>query len=189
MVLSPPIIPYMNHRITSFLLLLGLFLCLSCQQPNPNLDESGIDPLDSLSLDHEVDRMNMPYRDLIYVPIYSEIYMGPQTFEASLTTTLSIRNTSRRDSLFVSQIDFFNTAGVLVKHFIDQPISLPPMATVNYVIGKNEEVRGDGASFLVALSANQAQVNPLIQAVMIGEYSNKAFAWSIDGYSIRTSGK
>ena len=40
-------------------------------------------------------------------------------------------------------------------------------------------------NFIVALNAKSSNVKPLIQAIMIGQYSNKGFAFSTDGYSIK----
>lgn len=148
------------------------------------MDDKGVDELKSLELDHEIDKQEMDFQDVYYVPIYSDIYIDDQTPKSLLSATLSIRNTSYRDSLFVSKIDYFNTHGDLVRSYIDNPISLPPMATVNYVVEKEDDTGGSGANFIVALNAKNSKVKPLIQAVMIGQYSNKGFAFSTDGYSI-----
>jgi hypothetical protein len=103
-----------------------------------------------------------------------------------LAATLSIRNTSYSDSLFVTTIDYFNTEGNLVKNYIDNPISLPPMATINYVIEKEDDTGGAGANFIVSLTSRSKFVKPIIQAIMIGENGeNKGFAFAIDGYSIK----
>lgn len=162
-----------------------LLVFFSCEQPNPNTDEKGVDELKSLEMDHKIDKQEMDYQDIIYVPIYSDIYVDAQNPKNLLSATLSIRNTSYDDSLFVSKIDYFNTHGDLVRQFLDNPISLPPMATVNYVIEKEDDTGGSGANFIVALNAKSSNVKPLIQAVMIGQYGNKGFAFSTDGYSIK----
>ena len=59
------------------------------------------------------------------------------------------------------------------------------MATINYVIEREDDTGGSGANFIVKLSAKNEDVKPLIQAVMIGQYGNKGFAFSTDGYSIK----
>lgn len=158
---------------------------MSCTTPSPNTDLQGENTLESLELDHEVDRAEMDYKDLVYVPIYSDIYVDPQNPNNLLSATLSIRNTSYSDSLFISKIDYFNTEGELVRSYIDNPISLLPMATLNYVIEKDDDTGGHGANFMVALSAKNKAVKPVIQAIMIGQFSNKSFAFSTDGYSVK----
>jgi len=159
---------------------------LSCEKKNPNLDPSGKDELKSLEVGHALDSTVMAYDDIIYVPIYSDIYITNQNPNSLLTATLSIRNTSYSDSLFVSKIDYFDTHGSLVRSFIDNPISLPPMGTVNYVVEKEDTSGGSGANFIVVISGKNESIKPLIQAIMIGENgNNQGFAFSTDGYSIK----
>lgn len=164
-----------------------LFLALnSCENPNPNIDKIGITELEPLELKHHIDKNEMLYSDVIYVPIYSNIYVTSNDQKSLLAATLSIRNTSDADSLFISKIDYFDTEGHLVRNFINNPISLNPMATVSYVIEKDDDTGGSGANFIVELSAMNKDVKPIIQAIMIGGNSgNQGFAFSTDGYSIK----
>ncbi len=165
-------------------------LCLSsllfaCTNTDPNVDASGVDELESLKLDRELSKSDKAYDDLLYVPIYSDIYVDASNTNSLLSATLSIRNTSHQDSLFVSVIDYFNTEGDLVRSYIEDPIVLQPMATVNYYIEKDDVSGGPGANFIVELSSDNTNVKPLVQAVMVGSTSSKAFAFSTDGYSVK----
>ena len=174
-----------NYIKISFTIILILVLN-SCIKQNPNLDETGKDELQSHILEHEIDKSIMQYNDIVYIPIYSDIYADKQNQRRLLAATLSIRNTSFADSLFITKIDYFNTEGSLVKKYIQNPISLPPMASINYVIEKEDDTGGSGANFIVAMTAKNKNIKPLIQAIMIGENGeNKGFAFSTDGYSIK----
>ena len=119
------------------------------------------------------------------MPIYSDIYADQQEQKLLLSATLSIRNTSLNDTLFVSKIDYYNTEGDLVRSYIDNPISLSPMGTINYVIEKDDDTGGSGANFIVELSSKNKKIKPLIQAIMLGYSGNKSFAFSTDGYSVK----
>lgn len=130
----------------------------------------------------EEDALN--YNQRFYVPIYSDIYVDAQNPKQLLSATLSIRNTHLTDSLFISKIEYYNTNGNLVQKFIDYTINLPPMATVNYVIEKEDDSGGNGANFIVEVSAKSEGIKPLIQAVMIGNYANKSFSFLTDGYAL-----
>lgn len=166
-------------------ILFSLLIFYSClESKNPNTNSSGKDELKSLKINKPLKVKDLEYNDLIYVPIYSDIYIDAQNQNHLLSATLSIRNSSFQDSLYISKIDYFNTNGKLVKQFIDGTISIPPMATINYVIEKEDNSGGSGANFIVKLSAKSNTVKPIIQAVMIGEYSNKAFSFIVDGYSL-----
>ena len=165
--------------------IMTMMVC-SCMKPDPNLnEETGTDELTSLELEDPINKLEMAYEDMIYVPIYSDIYLDANNQKTLLAATLSIRNTSYGDSIFISKIDYYNTDGNLVRKYLKNPISLPPMATINYVIEREDDTGGSGANFIVKLSAKNEDVKPLIQAVMIGQYGNKGFAFSTDGYSIK----
>lgn len=157
----------------------------SCENPDPNVAPSGEDDLRALEVVHEIDKSGQAFQDIIYVPIYSDIYINQQNQKSLLAATLSIRNTSYTDSLFISKIDYFNTGGKLVRSYIENPISLTPMATINYVIEKDDDTGGSGANFIIELSSKSKNVNPIIQAVMVGESGNKGFSFVTDGYSIK----
>ncbi|WP_299112042.1 DUF3124 domain-containing protein [uncultured Winogradskyella sp.] len=161
-----------------------VILALACKNPNPNLDTLGQDELEALEVDKTPDESSLSYNNEFYVPIYSDIYIDSQNPKHLLSATLSIRNTNSKDSLFVSKINYYDTHGLLVKKFIDKPISLPPMATVNYVIEKEDDTGGSGANFIVHVSSRSPMIRPLIQAIMIGQYSNKSFSFSTDGYPL-----
>ena len=168
-----------------FVLSIALLLN-ACIKQNPNLDETGKDELQSHALEHKIDKSIMNYNDTVYIPIYSDIYADKQNQRRLLAATLSIRNTSLADSLFITKIDYFNTEGSLVKKYIQNAISLPPMASINYVIEKEDDTGGSGANFIVTMTAKNKNIKPLIQAIMIGENGeNKGFAFSTDGYSIK----
>ncbi len=177
-------------KTTSYVLTLHvLFVLFSCEPSNPNLDTEGVDQLESLEVDHALEKGEMAYQDIVYVPIYSDIYIDVQNPKSLLAATLSIRNTSFEDSLFLSKIDYYNTDGHLVKSFIDRQLSLPPMATLNYVIEREDDTGGPGANFIVSISSRNKDVQPLIQAVMVGDYSNKGFSFITYGQSLMTEGE
>lgn len=149
---------------------------------------AGQDELKAHELEQRIDRSEIEYQDLLYVPIYSDIYLNPLAQHNLLSATLSIRKTSFQDSLFVTKLDYYNTEGEKIRSLIDNPISISPMATVNYVIEKvnesEERTEESGANFIVALSSKSKQLKPLIQAVIIGNTNNQGFAFTTDGYSI-----
>lgn len=164
-------------------LLVALFLG-SCTEPDPNKNESGKDELKSLEINEPLTEKDIIYNKDFYVPIYSDVYINALNQKSLLAATLSIRNTSYQDSLFVNKIEYFNTHGDLVREYIKKPISLKPMATVNYVIEKEDDLGGSGANFIVGISARSNAIKPMIQAIMIGENTNKGFAFTTEASPI-----
>lgn len=172
----------MNTKILFFCLIVLIFN--SCIEHNPNLNKLGEDELKSLIVEKTIDKELIQFKDIMYVPIYSDIYIDQNNPEHLITATLSIRNTSFKDTLYISKIDYYNTEGSLVKNYIDNTIRINPMGTVNYVIEKDDKSGGPGANFIVELNAKNANIKPLIQSIMIGQFNNKSFSFSTNGYSI-----
>jgi len=173
------------NNLSILTLFCAIVLFFSCQDPNPNLDKKGQDEFKALEVQRAIGEDEQNFQDIIYVPIYSDLYGDQQNQKILLAATLSIRNTSYTDSIFVSKIDYFNTGGKLVRSYLENMISLPPMATINYVIEKDDDTGGHGANFIVELSSKNKNVRPLIQAIMVSHTGNKGFSFSTDGYSIK----
>jgi len=177
----------MGNKLYFFAILSTLLYFSACLNHNPNINQEGEDELKTLEMTTPINRDEIVYNDTMYVPIYSDIYTDASNLRNLLAATLSIRNTSFTDSLYISVIDYYNTQGDLVRNYIDGPISLPPMASINYVVEREDDTGGSGANFIVALQAKNKNIKPLIQAIMIGQYSNKGFAFTSEAYSLKNN--
>ena len=175
-----------SHNHLTIFGVFSIFLMIACGNPDPNLDNKGEDELKALEIETTIEEGEIKFQEIIYVPIYSDIYVDQQNQSVLLAATLSIRNTSYKDSLFISKIDYFDTKGDMVRSYIDNVISIPPMATVNYVVDKNDDTGGPGANFIVELNAKTKNVDPIIQAVMIGQTGNKGFSFTTEGYVVKS---
>lgn len=111
---------------------------------------------------------SLEFKKRAYVPVYSHIYHGSKGANILLTATLSIRNTSFKDSLYVKRIDYFDSKGNLLKNYVDQLILLEPMHALEFIVEEKEDKGGTGANFVVDYGYDSPFINPLIQAVMIG---------------------
>jgi len=175
----------MKYSIKILIFCLTTLILNSCVENNPNLNKSGEDELKSLEVEIVLNKELFHFNDIIYVPIYSDIYIDKTDPEHLLATTLSIRNTSFNDTLYISKIDYYNTEGGLIRKYIDKTICLNPMGSVNYVVEKEGKTVGSGANFIVELSAKSPDIKPLIQAIMIGGLGHESFLMSMDGYSLK----
>lgn len=151
---------------------------------NPNQTDAGNDKLQSLEADQTTTVEAFPEQQMLYVPIYSDIYVDRENSALLLAATLSIRNTSLMNPLYIDLIDYYNTQGDLVRHYLENPIVLPPMASVNYVIEREDAAGGSGANFLLSIRKKTSTSTPLVQAVMVGDVGNTSFAFSTDGYIV-----
>ncbi len=122
-----------------------------------------------------------------YLPIYSSIYVLSEQEKRSLTSTVSIHNMNLNDSLFVKQIDYYNTEGAFLRSYIDTAIFLKPMETINIVVRQKDNQGGTGANFLIKWAVNNPAANyPLIEAVMISTASQQGISFTTRGVLLDT---
>ena len=175
----------MNKCRVSVVLIAVMALLSGCdesaQDPNVLLSEHQQDPIEALEITSDVDHSQFGYKQTFYVPIYSDIYTDRDARKVLLSATLSVRNTTFKKSLYINKIDYYDTDGALVKSYLNKPIELPAMATLNYIVEKEEDKGGSGANFIIEVEGVDETVKPVIEAVMIGNFSNKGFAFSTEG--------
>lgn len=163
--------------------LLPLIFLYSCEPPNPNLNTEGEDVLEAKEVFSK--DTYLPFRDTVYVPIYSDIYTKTIRDRYLLTATLSIRNTSLTDSLFVEDIDYYDTEGALVRSYLkEKNLLLRPMQSIEYVIEENDATGGAGANFLINWGAKDDRIKPIFQGVMTSTRGQHGFAFTTDGVSV-----
>ncbi|MEN1681335.1 MAG: DUF3124 domain-containing protein [Planctomycetota bacterium] len=115
-----------------------------------------------------------------YVPAYSHVYFdGGRPF--LLEATLSVRNTSLAEFLYVRHVTYYNTEGEVVAHPVDRWIALKPLETFEYLVPRRDSSGGSGANFLVEWFTPTGGAEPLIEAVMVGNAGSQ-------GLSFRTTG-
>lgn len=166
----------------------GLSGCNSpTHDPNILYTDDHKDPIKALETDKIIDSKRMPYQQTFYVPIYSNIHVDEDNPKVMLSATLSIRNSSLDHSIYVNKIDYYNTKGEFVRPYLTKMIELPPMGTLNYIVERMDDSGGEGANFVVSVEGPDAKLSPVIEAIMIGSYSNKGFAFSTSATPISAS--
>ncbi|WP_019673234.1 DUF3124 domain-containing protein [Psychrobacter lutiphocae] len=178
-----------NSVLTVTLLIVGIGLT-SCdaveKDPNILYSDEHKDPIKELEIDN-IPSEDMPFQKLYYVPVYSNIYGDQDSPKVMLSATLSIRNTSLDNSMYITKIDYYNTKGDYVRPYLNKSIELPPMGTLNYIVEKLDDTGGDGANFVVAIESEANNISPLIETIMIGTFSNKAFSFTSNSVEIEDS--
>ena len=121
---------------------------------------------------------------VVYVPAYSHIYHEDGT-PYLLTITLSIRNTSIDHDIVVKSVRYFDTQGKQVKSHLQKPLRLAALATVEFLIERDDTTGGSGANFLVEWVADQAVPEPIVEAVMIDTKGKQGISFARSGRVIR----
>ncbi len=116
-----------------------------------------------------------------YLSVYSEIYSytASQTFQ--LTATVSIHNTSQSDSIFIKKADYYNTDGKLIRSYVNHPIIVKPLESLQIVIDETDEEGGTGANFIFEWATPSPSIEPYFEAVMISTSGQQGMSFTTRG--------
>lgn len=171
------------------LLLVILFGCQ--QQSDENRDMTELTDIDGKFLHTyliEKDTL-VYYGELIYVPIYSEIYYGDAGKTIELAITLSIHNTDLNHPIKVKGVNYHNKKGNLITKLVKEPITLAPLETTNFMIGEKDRTGGTGANFIVEWNTQENVSSPIIEAIMVTTQMNQGISFTTAGKITKKFGK
>ncbi len=117
----------------------------------------------------------------VYVPLYSHIYSGDREQPFYLAATLSIRNTDRTHAITLTAVDYYDSDGKFLKHYLEKPLPLNAMATKRYVVPESDKSGGSGAKFIVIWQSEQPVAEPLIESVMISTKTQQGISFTSRG--------
>ena len=116
-----------------------------------------------------------------YLSVYSQIYSGSQERLVDLTATISMRNPNTKDTLFVNTIDYYNTHGERIRSYIQEPIFILPMETVEIIIEHRDNEGGTGANIIFDWGKTPVAADPVFEAVMISTYGQIGLSFVTHG--------
>jgi hypothetical protein len=126
-------------------------------------------------------KMTLYHGQTIYVPIYSHIYSGNREQPFYLAATLSIRNTDREHAITITAVDYYDSQGKFLKHYLEKPLVLGAMATRRYVVPESDKSGGSGAKFIVIWQSDHPVAEPLIESVMISTKTQQGISFTSRG--------
>ena len=121
---------------------------------------------------------------LLYVPAYSNIYIGNNEHPFQLTVTLSIRNIDPKYPITILSVRYHETKGKLVTSYLETPLLLQPLETIRYIIPEKDTKGGSGANFMVEWQSDKAVNPPIVESVMIGSRSQQGISFTSRGKEI-----
>ena len=132
-----------------------------------------------------VDKSALGMTQQVYIPIYSDIYYADSKHTFSLTATLSIRNTSLKDSIYIFAVDYYNSAGEKVRRYNQATLLLKPMESIEFMGEDKTDTGGVGDNFVVEWGARSGAQNPYFQGVMIGTSGQQGISFTTEGIVIQ----
>lgn len=135
---------------------------------------------------HAGDKIELSTGQKIYVPAYSHIYSGDNERPFLLTVTLSIRNIETEHPIDITKVDYYETQGIILKKFINEPMRLGPMESCRYVIPERDKSGGSGANFIVEWKSDRSVNPPIVETIMIGTQTQQGISFTSRGRVIIT---
>ena len=135
------------------------------------------------------DKSEIAMGQTIYVPIYSHIYYENQQKVFDLSATLSIRNTDLTYPIIIASVRYYDTTGKLIKHYLEQPVELGSLGSMDFVVERTDTSGGSGANFIVEWIAKTTVSEPVVEAVMISAVSNQGISFISSGKVIKNHSK
>jgi len=162
----------------------SLMLIISCHNPKTDTKEKINYPSHNYAYVN-LDTAVLKYREIVYVPVYSDIYHTDGTKRFSLTTTVSVRNISQHDSAYVLSAVYNDSYGKELRRYTKKFILLRPLESIEYVIEDSEDKGGAGASFILEWGGSKYSGQMLIQSVMIGTTGQQGISFTAKGEVIQ----
>ena len=113
----------------------------------------------------------------LYVPVYSNVFIGPKQQAYNLAVNLSVRNTDTRQPIIVTAIDYRSDNGRLVRAFVPRPIRIAALGSYRVFIPEADRLAGFGAKFIVRWRSAVPVNAPLVEGVMIGARSGQGISF------------
>jgi hypothetical protein len=121
---------------------------------------------------------------LVYVPIYSHIYSGDREHPLLLAATLSIRNTDPNHPITIVKVDYHDSDGKLLQHYLESSVTLSPAQSTRYVVKFSDKAGGSGANFYVTWKAGQPVNPPIIESIMISTQNQLGISFISRGQAV-----
>ncbi|MDX1314451.1 MAG: DUF3124 domain-containing protein [Eudoraea sp.] len=119
-----------------------------------------------------------------YLPVYSRIYHHKRGKTFGLTITASLRNVSTTDTVYLLSADLYGTSGNLERSYLENPVYLNPMETLEIVIEETEEDGGTGGNFLFEWGVPKGDDPPFFEAVMISTLGQQGISFTTRGNEV-----
>ncbi len=167
----------MKHLIY---ILFAAVLLSSCNE-NTDISATKIHQPDWKSRQVSSDKLTSMTTGTTYLPVYSHVYQKNENRTFNLTITVSIRNISTEDTIYLATADYFNTSGDPIRKYLKSPVYVAPLETIELIIAENDNEGGSGANFIFDWATKQGTPPPLLEAIMISTYHQQGLSFSTRG--------
>ena len=136
--------------------------------------------------DTSKDLLAVAYGETIYVPAFSRIFTDEKRSQL-LASTLIVHNVDPSNSIEVTSVRYYDQAGTLVRNLLDQPHTLSPFASTDFLTELSNTQGGVGANYIVEWRAKLPVLSPIAEAVMVGGTGTLGISFTSRGRVIARS--
>lgn len=122
---------------------------------------------------------------IIYVPVYSNIYHSNQQRAHNLAVTVTFHNIDLENFIIIQSVKYYDTQGNLIEDYLASPVTLKPLASTNFYIEDNDTRGGIGANFLIEWVADKKVAKPIAESVMISTASTQGISFTSQGRIVK----
>ena len=173
----------MKMSINLALVTLTVIFLFACSESNSN--KSSKSPENDFGSRLVANMVDSLEEGSTYLSVYTKIYSQNESTLHNLTATVSMRNTDMDDTIYVRSANFYDTHGELVKAYLENPIYIAPMETVEIVLNRTSREGGSGANFVFDWSTKEGSSAPIFDGVMISTSGQQGLSFNTIGIRIK----
>ena len=117
----------------------------------------------------------------VYVPTYSNIFVGEREIPWQLSALLSIHNTDQAQPITITRVDYYDSDGKLVRKHLEKSQKINPMGSIKFYVKASDTAGGWGANFLVEWKSEKEVNQPIIESLMTGLRGNHSVSFISQG--------
>ncbi|BAQ59733.1 hypothetical protein GM3708_138 [Geminocystis sp. NIES-3708] len=177
----------MNKYLSSCFLLICLVL-FSCNS-NQNLDIQKLNVTNNNPVNTESITLSESFKpitgQIIYIPIYSNIYHSNQQRSHNLGVTVTFHNIDLDNSIIIKSVKYYDSQGNLIDDYLTSSVILKPLASTNFYIEDNDIRGGIGGNFLIEWVADKKVAKPIAESVMVSTASTQGISFTSQGRIVK----
>jgi len=116
-----------------------------------------------------------------YLSIYSEVYERSEKTTHNLTATVSMKNITSKDTMYILSAKYYNTKGDLIRSYFETPVYINPLETIEIVVDQEDTSGGTGANFIFEWATGEGIHEPYFEAVMISTSGQLGISFTTQG--------
>lgn len=133
------------------------------------------------NISHSSERSRRTKGQTVYVPTYSNIFVGDREIAWQLSALLSIHNTDLNQPITITRVDYYDSNGKLVRKYLEESQKINPMGSIRFSVKASDTAGGWGANFLVEWKSEKEVNQPIIESLMIGMRGNHSISFISQG--------